>query len=97
MNKYIMFMIMALFMVLMTFIAEGIDESTTSNLSDIAISTDTPGGLNFLGQVWAYFGVFFKMMTFQIEGIPAVFNLFVFLPITFGLVYIVVDTIRGNG
>ena len=97
MNKYIMFMLMALFMVLMTFIAQGIDTTTTESLSDIAINTDTPGGLNFLGQVWAYIGVFFKMMTFQIEGIPAVFNLFVFLPITFGMLYIVVDTIRGNG
>lgn len=97
MNKYIMFMLMALFMILMTFIAESIDASTTENLADISLSTETPGLLNFLGQVWAYLGVFFRMMTFQIDGIPAVFNLFVFLPITFGMLYIVVDTIRGNG
>jgi hypothetical protein len=92
-----MFMIMALFMILMTFIAESIDASTSENLSNVAISTDTPGVLNFLGQVWAYLGIFFKMMSFQIEGIPAIFNLFVFYPLTFGMLYIVVDTIRGNG
>jgi hypothetical protein len=97
MNKYVMFMMMALFMILMTFVAESIDASTTERLSDIAISTDTPGVLNFLTQVWSYLGVFFRMMTFQINGIPAIFNLFVFLPITFGMLYIVVDTIRGNG
>jgi hypothetical protein len=37
------------------------------------------------------------MLTFQISGIPAIINILAFYPITAGVIYMLVDIIRGNG
>lgn len=39
---------------------------------------------------------FLKILTFQVEGLPAVVNLLVFWPLTIGILLMIIGIIRGN-
>lgn len=97
MNKYVLFMTMALFMILMTMLAASISAGSSSDIINNAFP-DAPTGslLNFLGIIGGYLEIFFKMLTFQLTGIPTLINLLVFLPMSLGMLFIIVNIIRGN-
>lgn len=97
MNKYILFMIMVFFLVIITVMAGAIDGSVASNVILDSIPEDKPGVLNILSTIWNYVSIFFRMITFQIDGIPSIFNLLIFYPLTAGTLYMLIDIIRGNG
>ena len=98
MNKYTLFMVMALFMIIMTMLAASISAGSTVNIINNSFP-DAPTGslLNFLGIIGGYLEVFFKMLTFQLTGVPTIINLVIFLPISLGMLFIIVNIIRGNG
>lgn len=90
MNKYSIFMIMVLFLLFMTFVADSVAASTTVNIGE-----NLPTGSDdSVSGIFRLLGTFFKILTFQLNGIPAVFNIFVFLPLTFGVVYMLIDIIK---
>jgi hypothetical protein len=99
MNKYVLFMTLVFFLVIMTLVAGAIDETASSNifLDSINANPEAPGLLKILGTIWSYLSIFFRMLTFQISGIPAIINILAFYPITAGVIYMLVDIIRGNG
>lgn len=97
MNKYVLLMTMVFFLVLITMLVGSINLTTASDVADISISEDTPGFLNILRTVWNYVSLFFRIIFFAVPGIPAIFNIIVFYPLTAGTIYMLVDIIRGNG
>jgi hypothetical protein len=89
-NKYVLFMVMTLFLIFMTFIADSISVSSTTDLLD-NIPSD---GDDSVGSIFRLMGTFFKILTFQLTGIPVVFNIFVFIPLTFGVIFMLIDIIK---
>lgn len=89
MNKYVLFMIMILFLVLMTFIADSLSITASVDLVD-GVPT---GADDSIGGIFKLMGTFFKLLTFNLPGIPAAFN-FVFIPLTFGVIYMLIDIIK---
>lgn len=39
---------------------------------------------------------FLRILTFQVEGLPAIINLLVFWPLTIGILLMIIGIIRGN-
>lgn len=99
MNKYVLFMTLVFFLVIMTLVAGSIDETASTNilLDSINTNPEAPGLLKILGTIWSYLAIFFRMLTFQISGIPPIINILAFYPITAGVIFMLVDIIRGNG
>jgi len=98
--KYIVLMVMVFFLVLVTVVATDTLMSVRGNILGISFSDLTGNDItlfNFFGYIMNMMLVFFLMMTFQIPEIPAIVNILVFYPLTIGVVYMVVDIIRGNG
>jgi len=89
-NKYVLFMVMTLFLIFITFIADSISVSSTTDLLD-NIPSD---GDASVGAIFRLMGTFFKILTFQLTGIPIVFNIFVFIPLTFGVIFMLIDIIK---
>ena len=54
------------------------------------------GVFDTAGDIMAYVGVFFDMLTFRVDGLPAGFSL-VYILITIGMIYIISTLIRGGG
>ena len=52
--------------------------------------------LDTAGGIFDYITVFFDIMTFRVDGLPAAFSL-VFLLLTIGTLYIIVTLLRGGG
>jgi hypothetical protein len=92
-------MTLVFFLVIMTLIAGSIDETAASNifLDSLNDNPEAPRLLNILATIWSYLSIFFRMLTFQISGIPAIINILAFYPITAGVIYMLIDIIRGNG
>ena len=90
MNKYVLFMVMVLFLLFMTFVADSLALTTSVNIGD-----NIPTGADdSIAGVFRLMGTFFKILTFQLNGIPVVFNIFVFYPLTFGVIYMLIDIIK---
>lgn len=90
MNKYVLFMVMTLFLIFITIVADSISITTTTDLLD-NIPSD---GDATVGSLFRFMETFFKILTFQLSGIPIFFNIFVFLPLTFGVIYMLLDIIK---
>ena len=92
MNKYALMMFLSFLIICLTLVAASLEISTTT---DIAVNIPTDVSLSFSG-VTSLITVFFRILTFRLVGVPTVINLFLFLPISIGVVYIIIDIIRGN-
>jgi hypothetical protein len=92
-------MTMVFFLVLITLVVGSIDETVTSNifLDNINEQSRAPGLLQILGTIWNYLSIFYRIMFFQVEGIPGIFNYIIFYPLTAGTLFMLIDIIRGNG
>ena len=97
MNKYVLLMSMILFLVFAGTIVGSINESVTSDVTTAEISDDEPGFFNLLQSIWSFMTMFFAIVFFRVEGLPLFFNLFIFWPISAGVIFMIVDIIRGNG
>ena len=96
MNKYVLLMTMVFFLVFMTTLVGSINESVSSNITSAEVSEDVPGILNLLRSVWNYISLFFAIIFFQVNGLPTVFNLFIFWPLSAGTIFMIISIIRGN-
>lgn len=90
MNKYVLFMVMSLFLIFITIVADSISITSTTDLLDNIPSN----GDDSIGSIFSFMGTFFKILTFQLSGIPVFFNIFVFIPLTFGVIYMLIDIIK---
>ena len=54
------------------------------------------GIFNTFGDMLEFLAVFFDMLTFRVDGLPAAFSL-LFIGLTIGILYILVTLIRGGG
>ena len=90
MNKYVLFMVMILFLLFLTFVANSLSLSASENLIN-GIPSDASVSIESIGRL---FGTFFKILTFQLEGVPIYFNIFIFAPLTFGVIYMLIDIIK---
>jgi hypothetical protein len=97
MNKYVLLMTMIFFLVFITTIVASINLTTTSDITTAAVSDEAPGVFNILTSVWNYITIFFAIIFFRVDGLPLAFNLFLFWPLSVGVIYMIVDIIRGNG
>ena len=97
MNKYILFMLMVFFLVIMTIIVDAIDQTVTESIFIDNIGKSAPTWLfNIVIFILNYLILFFRIIFFQVEGIPAIFNLIIFYPLTAGTLYMLIDIIRGS-
>jgi len=97
MNKYVLLMTLIFFLVFMTTIVASINLTTTSDITSAEISDQEPGFFNILRSVWSYVSLFLAIVFFRVDGLPLAFNLFLFWPLSAGVIYMIVDIIRGNG
>jgi hypothetical protein len=97
MNKYVLLMTMIFFLVFITTIVGSINLTTTSDITTAEVSDEAPGFFNILTSVWNYVSLFFAIIFFRVDGLPLAFNLFLFWPLSVGVIYMIVDIIRGNG
>lgn len=91
MNKYALVIILAAFLMIVTY---AVDVSTSYTLaSDINQAASAPENTNLV-TVFSMLGTLFGMLAFQVEGIPVFINLFVFWPISLGLLVLILDIIK---
>ena len=89
-TKYGLLMVMFVFLVAVTLVADSVLITTSQNILDGAVSdtTQTSGG------IFSMMAVYFKIITFQIPQIPLMINLFVFYPLSIGIGYMIIDILK---
>ena len=91
MNKYVLLMVMFSFLIVVTLVANDIVMTTNSvNVLSGAVSDTGTTSTSIFNMI----GMFFKIITFQVDGIPVIINIIVFYPLTFGIIYIIVDILK---
>lgn len=97
MSKYVLLMSMILFLVFAGTMVASINQQVTSDVTTATISDEEPGFFNLLRSLWDFTKIFFAVILFRVEGMPFAFNIFIFWPISVGVIYMIVDIIRGSG
>ena len=94
MNKYVLFMTMVFALVLITLLVQFIDGSVTNSI----IIDNLPDEQTFdiFSNLFNFVNIFYRMLTFQVTSIPSIFNLLIFYPLTAGVLFMIIDIIRGN-
>ncbi len=90
MNKYAFFMVLVILLILITITAGSVSINATT---DITTGVAT-GGEATIGGVLGMLSTFWKLLTFQLVGIPLLFNLLVFYPISFVVLFMAIDVIK---
>jgi hypothetical protein len=96
MNKYVLLMVMVLFLVLITILVDSIGLAASQNILSIEISDEQPGFFNLVAGVWNYLSLFFIIIFFDVPGLPLIFKLVVFYPLTIGSIFMIISIIRGT-
>jgi hypothetical protein len=96
MNKYVLLMVMVLFLVLITILVDSIGLAASQNILSIEISDEQPGFFNLVASVWNYLSLFFIIIFFDVPGLPLIFKLVVFYPLTIGSIFMIISIIRGT-
>jgi hypothetical protein len=96
MNKYVLLMTMVLFLVLITILVDSIGLAASENILSINISDQQPGFFNLVASVWNYLSLFFVIVFFDVPGLPLIFKLVVFYPLTIGSIFMIISIIRGT-
>jgi len=90
MNKYSLLMVMFVFLVIVTLIAQDIElASATPDITNLTIDTAQESQ-----SIFNMIGVLFRVLTFQVSGIPTMVNLIVFYPLTIGTMAMIVDVLK---
>jgi len=92
MNRFMTFMMIIFFLVVCTLIADSVFGISASARIIDEFGQDVPS--DWLGRfaiVRSFLSTFFKILTFQVSGMPAIVNIVVFYPLTFGIVYMIID------
>lgn len=73
----------------MTLVAGSISITYTQDITS-GIATNAEANLS---SIIGFIGTFFKILTFQLEGVPFWLNLF-FIPVTMIVIYMIVDVLK---
>jgi hypothetical protein len=95
-NKYTLLMSMILFLVLITILVGSLGLTASQNVLAITISDQQPGFFNLVASVWNYISIFFLIAFFDVPGLPLIFKLVVFYPLTIGSIFMIISIIRGT-
>jgi len=90
MNKYMFLMVLVVYLVMMTFVAGSLSMITSTDvIGTIGGNTDATA-LDIFG----FLGTFFKILTFQIEGLPALVTIIGFYPVSLAVLYMIMDIVK---
>ena len=95
MNKYVLFMSMVLFLIVITLLVEYIDLTVSNSI--IIDNVPTGEDFNIFTSLGNFVSIFFRILSFNVPSLPGIFNLLVFYPLTAGILFMLIDIIRGNG
>lgn len=90
MNKFAQLFIIVIFLILATLVVEGLYLTTTDITTGII-----PDGGGILSVLANSVSGFWKIMTFQVQGLPVFINLLVFYPLSVMVFFMVIDLVRG--
>jgi hypothetical protein len=93
MSKYGLLMFFIIYLTLYSIIAESVGLAATDTTTDVSLIAGTGNFLDFTADV---FGMFGKLITFQVTGMPAMVILFTVYPAVVGIIFIIVALIRGT-
>lgn len=96
MSKFVLLMSMILFLTFIATISISINFNLTSDILRAEISEDVPGLTGILRYIGISLVFFFNIIAFRVPGLPFAFTLFVFWPISVGVIFMVISIIRGN-
>ncbi len=93
MSKYGLLMFFIIYLTLYSIIAESVGLAATDTTTDITLIANPGNFFDFTGDV---FMMFWKLVTFQVTGMPAMVVLFTVYPAIVGIIFIIVALIRGT-
>jgi hypothetical protein len=91
-NKYIFLMVLMVFLILITFVAQNLTMTLGTDISNNVPIYQQDNNFNLLMLIRTFLGI----MTFSIAEIPAWLTILVFYPITFAIGALIIDTIFGK-
>ena len=91
MNKFAQLLFIMVFLIIATLVVESLYLTAST---DITTGIITEGG-GFLSQIGSMVEGFWKIITFQVPGLPVFINLIIFYPLSIMVFFMVVDLIRG--
>lgn len=90
MNKYTTLMVMFLFLIIVTLVADSVLITTSEDMLG--------GGIADTGKssaaIFSMISTYYKIITFQIPSMPFIVNAIVFYPLSFGIVFMIVDILK---
>jgi hypothetical protein len=87
MNKFVTLMILVAFLFTVSYLATSLGFSVNQDIGAIESSFE----LGSISGIIDVLSTFFNIMLFRVEGIPVLITIIVFYPITFGIIYMIVD------
>jgi hypothetical protein len=91
MNKFGQLFIIIIFLILATLLVEGLYLTPTADVTT-GIITESGGLLSLIANS---ISGFWKIMSFQVEGLPVFINLLVFYPLSVMVFFMLIDLVRG--
>ena len=89
-TKYGLLMLMFVFLLTITLVADSVLLQTTEDLLGGGIA-DT--GKNS-GAIFSMLSTYYKVITFQIPAMPFIITVIVFYPLSLGMIYMIVDILK---
>lgn len=96
MSKYVLLMSIVLFLTFISVIAISINVEVTSNVLTAQVSQDVPGVTGLWNYAKTFLSLFFNIIAFRVPGLPFAFTLFIFWPLSAGVIFIIISIVRGT-
>lgn len=90
MNKYTTLMIMFIFLILITLVADSVLLTTSEDLLNGIVVDEG----NNTSSIFSMLDTFFRIITFQMPEVPFILNVLVFYPLSLGIVYMIIDILK---
>jgi hypothetical protein len=89
MNRFTMLGLIVFFLATISYMADALDLGTSADVASSVQTDIAPKKASVIGAM----SMFFKILTFQLEGVPAMLNM-IFLVPTAIVLYIIIDIIK---
>ena len=96
MSKYVLLMSIILFLTFITIVSVSINIQVTTDILTAQVSQDVPGITGLWNYVKTFLLLFFNIVAFRVPGLPFAFTLFIFWPLSAGVIFIIISIIRGT-
>ncbi|MEM0173084.1 MAG: hypothetical protein QXI16_01095 [Sulfolobaceae archaeon] len=90
MNKYTTLMVMFLFLIIVTLVADSVLITTSEDMLGGGIADAEKSS----SAIFSMISTYYKIITFQIPSMPFIVNAIVFYPLSFGIVFMIVDILK---